>query len=131
MVAMKRPGGQTRKIKEMYFQLCLGKVNVELSVLGWGRHIVRKVVGEGRRLERGTSRGGIPGELANWDKGASKSDRVDEESPYDSQKQLCKKTEGNACEVWTVTLKRLEVERPRKLVLGTSTLEMGWHVHIS
>lgn len=36
---------ETRKIKEMYFQLCLGKVNVEVSVLGWGRHIVRKVVG--------------------------------------------------------------------------------------
>lgn len=30
-----------------------------------------------------------------------------------------------AGEIWTVTLKRLEAERPRKLVLGSSTLEMA------
>lgn len=36
---------QTRKIKGLYFQLWLGKENVDELVLGAGRHIVRKVVG--------------------------------------------------------------------------------------
>lgn len=35
----------TRKIKGIYFQLCLGKENVDRLVLGWGRDIVRKVLG--------------------------------------------------------------------------------------
>lgn len=66
-------------------------------MLGWGRDIER-YWDEGRWLARQTSRGDIPRELPNWDKATSKSDRVEKESPHDSQKQLCKRTEGNAHE---------------------------------
>lgn len=58
-----------------------------MTVEGWeldsGRRGVAKVVDEGRRwLARGAGRGGVAGELANWDRGQSKSGGADEEPPY-------------------------------------------------
>lgn len=88
---------ETRKTKAMCFQLCLRKENVEGLVLGQAHS---------QKGSIGMKEGGLQEELqevvfqGSWQTGTKVQARVTElrKSPSDSQKQLCKRTEGNASE---------------------------------
>lgn len=87
-------------------------------------------------------KGGLREELqkvvlqGSWQTGTKLQERVAEltKSQLMTAKSSCarrqKEMRVKAGEVWTVKLKSLEIEGPRKPALDTSTLEMGWHVHV-